>query len=425
MWSKRNKTPCVTGWKHKEDLAKETSSTETKLSDDASEYVADVKEYGGKIADAIASLTGRDTDNVFDALKGASSDESAVSILLNDQSAAEGLFKTGNSETKIAVRQLAAAQQNRGQTLSSAAVSGAKKGTNTFTLTVGGKDYDMFVNVNATDSNRTVQEKFAAAINAESKNTGVTASVIYNEKDKTSSLVLSSGKTGADSAFEIKDDSGDIVSALKADYVTTTARDALFTVNGEERVSASNEADLGNGLTATLKKVTEEDVTVSVKKDADKITNTIYDLINGFNQLREAALNQGDDSGARSLLNRLDSISSAYSTTLARAGISFNKDGYLELDKEKLAAAVENGQAENVFGKDSGFSRSLSTIAKQAETDPTRYLSLEAKRGNETSAVEDYLTDYSSLMDSTNFTARQNNQLMKLEQTSALLNTLV
>ncbi len=191
--------------------------------------------------------------------------------------------------------------------------------------------------------------------------------------------------------------------------------------------SSSNEVNLGNGFSGTLHKVTGEDVTVSGEKDSAEITNDIYDLVNGFNQLRELALNNNDDSGAKTLQNRLDSISSAYKQTLGRAGISLNGDGYLVIDKDKLNTAIDNGQAEQIFSKDSGFIRSLSSVADNAEDRPESYQSREARTTQSTATDEaaSFLEDYDDWFSMTSFTPNQMNQLDRWDTVSMLFNAYV
>jgi flagellar hook-associated protein 2 len=323
-------------------------------------------------------------------------------VKVKNQSAAAAFGKTGATK-KVEVNQLASAQQNSGSSLSSFAIGSRKTGRNVFELETGGKSFSFNVNVNTTDSNRTIQEKMAAAINKQ--NTGVTASVAYNEKDKTSSLTLTARDTGEEKAFTLTDREGDLVEYTGAANTKTAARDARYTVDGEERTSAVNEVDLGDGLTGTLKKTTNEAVDVRIGGDSSSISGSIQDLVNGFNKLRKAAVDNNGDSGARSLQQRLDTLSSAYGASLNRVGVSTDKDGYLQIDSKKLDAAIESNQVEGVFGENSGFARSLSTVADTAQNNPNRFVSFEARRGNASAS------NFEDLFSSATFTSRQNNQM--------------
>ncbi len=413
----------VTGWESKEDGSSSNSSQE--ISSGAKDYLAEVKKHGTTINSALASLAGTDEASIFDSVKAESSDDKAVTVKISDQKKAQSFIDDSGGTKTIEVSQLASAQKNTGRMLDSYEKSDVSTGKNTFAIATGGKEYYVSVNVNSTDTNRTVQEKMAAAIN--DQNIGVKASVVYNEKDKTSSLVLTGKETGADAEFAIRDalGGGDAVAKMGAASVSKEASNAVYTEDGVMKFSDTNEVDIGYGMTATFNKVTEEEVTVTAKPDTEAITNSIYDLVNGFNQLRETAINAGEDSGAKALQDRLDSITSAYGATLKRAGISLNTDGYMQIDKKKLTEAIENGQAESIFGKDSGFTRSLSAVTKQAESDPERYLSIQARTGKEQDKEKDYLDYLDSYMGMGSFSPFQSMQLTRLENTSMLFNMLV
>jgi flagellar hook-associated protein 2 len=370
----------VTGWEPKADNTKQPTSSTSKTAQKTNGYIASVKEAGVNLGNALSSLKGtKKQTTVFDLLKGLSSNNDALSVKVKDPSAAAKLSKAGAAK-QVEISQLASAQQNNGNALSSFAIGKRNTGRNVFELETGGKKFSFNVNVNATDSNRTVQEKMAAAINK--GNTGVTASVVYNEKDKTSSLTLTGRDTGEEKAFSLTDKEGDLVEYTGAANTATEARDAVYTVDGEERTSAVNEVDLGDGLTGTLKKTTGEAVEVKADRDTAEASNSIRELVNGFNDMRKAAVDFNGDRGAQSLQQRLDTLASAYKYSLNRVGVSTDKDGYLQIDQKKLDEAVSNGRTESVFGESSGFTRSLSTVADTARNNPSRYVSYEARRDN-------------------------------------------
>jgi flagellar capping protein FliD len=194
-------------------------------------------------------------------------------------------------------------------------------------------------------------------------------------------------------------------------------------VDGQERQSASNDVELGGGISATLQKVTDEPVTVGVQADSKDITNAVYEMVNGFNQLRETAVDAGTDKGAQALRDRLDSLAGAYGTTLSKIGITTNDDGYLQIDKEKFQKSIESGQAENALNGDSGFSRSLSAIATQAETSPERFLSYETRTQ---ASQDDYYSSrgggYGYDLSGVNFSASQNARIQQWGNVGMLLN---
>ena len=348
-------------------------------SDQARNYLAAVKDLGNKLKDATAKAT-QAGQSVFKALSGLSSNNDALSVSVSNQADASKFSQQGNDK-KVSIQQLAQSQRNTGSSLSAASLNGAAAGTNQFAIEKDGKSFDFSVNINVSDSARTAQEKVANAIN--SKNIGVKATVEYDEKTKKSSLVLSSAETGEKNAFTVSDKGGgNIIETLGAGQAAQKAQDAKYTVDGEAKTSDKNTVDLGDGLTGALKKAGSEEINVSTKKDVDGISNAVRDMVNQFNSLLKTAKDYSGDRGANDLRQRLDTIGSSYASSLKNIGITRSKDGYLEVDSKKLTDAFENGSAERFLGNDSyGFTQRLSQLAKQADSDPNRFLSRESRSG--------------------------------------------
>ena len=358
----------------------QTGKSETALaSQSARNYLAALKDYGGKLFEAAAnaSQTGQ---SVFKSLTGSSSDGEALAVRINSQKEAAA-FDAKNAVKKVTVQQLAQSQQNAGESRASSSLSGVSSGANQFTIKKDdGKTFSFSVNINGYDSTRTAQEKAAAAIN--SQNSGVRASVEYDSKTKQSALVLTSSETGAKNAFAVSDTPGrgNLAEALGINNATRAASDAKFTVDGAEKTSESNTVDLGGGLSGTLRKQTENEITVSAQKDVGAIYGAVKELTDRFNDLLKATSENSRDSRAQGLKQRLDSITSSYSGSLQNIGITRNKDGTLAIDEKKLRTAFENGSAERFLGDDAnGFTQRLSRVAKQADDNPGRFLSRQSR----------------------------------------------
>lgn len=366
----------VTGW---------ASDTRARSSgglsaDDARAFMANVKSFGGGLMRAANNLLSRDASSGFNALAGASSIADAMTVTVSNQADAMRFNRSGGVK-KVEIQQTAATQQNTGASLSANAISAAGNGTNSFEIEKGGKTFSFSININATDSNRTAQQKMADTINRQSAGTGISASVSFNEKTRTSSVVLTTRETGAAQSFTIRDtNGGNAVSTLGANNVTQQARDARYTVDGAARQSAKNEVDLGDGLRATLQKPTADAAEVTVTRDTKQITNGLYDVVNNYNQLREAAINAGKDRNAQGLRQRLDTLAAAYAGALSQAGITRNQDGYWQIDQDKLQKGIENGAAERVLGANSMLTQRLSQTGKMADTNPSQFISPESRR---------------------------------------------
>jgi flagellar capping protein FliD len=321
-------------------------------------------------------------DSVLNQVTGSTSDNDTVTVNVTNQNEAQRFLRQ-NGSMDIEVNQLATAQQNRGDGLTANASGGFQGTTNIFAINDGDRDFTFVVSVrnNENISNREMQQRMADAINRQ-PNSGVTATVEVNAKTNESTLVLTGRETGERNDFTVRDVSSDAVSRMGIGDATTEAQDARFTINGsEERTSATNTVNVGNGLSATLRQTTEagESVQIGAARDSTAINNAVRDLVNNFNQLREAAVNNNSDRGAQSLQQRLDSLSRAFSNTLSGIGITQNQNGYLQINEERLSAAIENGSVERALGSDSSFTQNLSRVARAADTNPSSFVSRQSR----------------------------------------------
>lgn len=131
----------------------------------------------------------------------------------------------------------------------------------------------------------TTMDSLMNSINTNSK-TGVNA--IYNTKTNTFSLI--SKETGSNE-IEIEEVSSNFIekAGLNDTNAMTLGKDAIFSINGEQLTSNSNNItseDTGIvGLTLNLNTVTEEDspIVIKVTNDTDSVVSSIKDFISAFN----------------------------------------------------------------------------------------------------------------------------------------------
>jgi flagellar hook-associated protein 2 len=386
------------------------------LSANAQRYLSSAKQDAVQLKTSINNLN-RSGSSVFTSFAAQSSNEKALTVNISNQSMAKDFLNSGRKK-EITVSQLAVSQINKGTSLSSKDVSAASAGVNQFTLSTNGKTFEFSVEVNATDTVRTVQEKMANAIN--SQRTGVTAEVVYSKDAKESQLVLSSNQTGAHNHFKISDTAGkgNLVSTLGAGQIKQQALDAVYTVNGVGRTSASNTASIGDGFTATFNTTTESKVSVTAKKDLDGIYNAVSDIVNSFNNLLSTAKGFSGDSGAQYLQQRLNDIASSYSFSLSNMGVTRNANGYLEINENKLKKAFAEGPAERNLGSESfGFTQRLSRLSDQVASNPNQFLSRQTRsvmNDAGTGGINKIWQDYFRYMSS--------NRLTNMQSAAMLLN---
>jgi len=349
---------------------------------DVQDYLSDIKSESEKLKNAMQSLLGKNKakTSVFDEKSVVSSNTESVTVQTT------GNYKNNFSDTSITVNQVATAQKNEGAALSSTGKA-LQSGWNQFEIEVNGKKHQISFKVEATDNNESIQKKIANAVNE--KNIGVKASVTTDGVQKTSKLTLEAENTGDDpkNAFTVRDiqNSGGAVGAFGIGSVTQVAGNAVYKIgDGNLVVSQSNKIDLGNGVTATLKKASDDPVKISTDTDPKNAINKVREMVNGFNGLLATAEDNKSDRGGNRLMNQLKGLSSAYSAALGRIGVNVTSEGYLSIDSDKMEKAAESGELEKFFGQGGesnsvntsyGFANRLSRVADSVSQSPTDYVS--------------------------------------------------
>ncbi len=330
-------------------------------------YLADIKSISNQLKNSADNILGK--NSVLN---------KTLFTSLNQDSFTLKSTSTEKVDVKdLQVTQLAKTQMNTGSSLNATATSQATTGKNQFGVTMGGKNFYYDVSVNSSDSNKAVQQKMADAINQ--KGNGLKATVQYNEKDKTSSLLIESKETGTKNAFSIRDVQGNLVGTTGTATTTQQSQDSKYKLNGEdEKTASSNTVEIAKGVTAEFKSTTTSAVKIESKKDTTASTNAVYDLVNNYNALLDSAKSNSTDSGAKRLAQQLTSAVKTYATSLGNVGINLNKDGYISLDTDKLTKSIENGSLQKALAPTNtsfGFTSKIQQIAKKVESDPTYYVS--------------------------------------------------
>ena len=312
--------------------------------------------------------------SAFGSLKGSlSSLESALSKLTFLNEGRSGASSNSDSVTariestaavgeyRIEVSQLA-----RGESRASAPVANPEStlGTGTFNLQVGdGTAVEITVAAGSNDL-------FGLRNAINEADAGVRASIINDASG--SRLVLSSEKTGEDNTIQLTGITGfnaegqALLNAL-ADQasITTTAQNALFSIDGLALESASNRlSDTLQGVNLELRATTAENspVIVSVTRDREAIT----DALNGFVEAYNALINQTRDFGRynpdteeagillgdstlRSIQSRLafglqrsGGLEGSELTSMMDLGVRTDREGQLSINSMTLDRALDD-----------------------------------------------------------------------------------
>jgi len=375
-------------------------------------FMTAVRDFGVAITSAVAEILSN-TQSIFDTMVGTSSHADAMTVYPNGyendyeyENGSESRYESGyrngyrngyngrngyangngnvsgytngnGNAASVRVYQLAASQQNTSAPMPAAEQSRANPGRNDFTIERNGRSHSFSVNVSETASNRTVQQRVANAVNE--RPIGIQANVQSDDLGR-SSLVLTAVSTGEGNAFTIADvpNEGTVIEALNADIVTREAQDAMYTVNGEERTAPTNTVDLNESIRATLQYAApEEEIVVTTERDVQGIAEAISELVEGFNEMRQSAVTYAQyneqDGGADALRRRLDNIYYDNVTSLESIGVTRGEENRLNVDTDRLTAAVENGRAEEELTDSFGFTGQLSRLGDVLADDPATF----------------------------------------------------
>lgn len=339
----------------------------------AKDYLTTIKSASQSMKDALSALTGTSRQSAFKQLSPASSDTSKLTLEYTSNSVSA--FNTFD----VHIDQIASKQVNKGSALAADSSLGSPA-LFEFKIQNDGKEYNFFVNTDASDTNATLQDKIAKAIN--DKGIGVTALVEKNEGEKSSTLTIQSKETGTGekNKFTITDVYGDAVSRTGIDHVTAQAKDAVYRINdGAQITSQSNTVLLSNGLKATFHDTTDDAVQVSMKTDASAAQRAVSQMAQSYNDLIAAA-KSSDTSKALQLNYQLASVVNTYAPSLNRIGIEMDTNGKMTVNAEKLNSAAESGALQSFFNQGGysnyGFANRLSSLATDIQTNPMKYTDL-------------------------------------------------
>ncbi len=336
-------------------LNKEAPLSIVDTSEAAQKYVVGIKENARELRNTITSLSGSDETELLNRKMAYSTDDSVVDAKYIGDIANQN----EDENLEIGVEQLAQSQINTGNYLRKEAMA-MPSGTYSFDVAVNNTGYEFQFNINPGDTNYDLQNKLARLIN--NANIGLTATVKEYNSDY-AALSLESTATGIDlghaTLFEVTDDntsrSKGIVDYLGIDEVSRHPQNAIFTMNGEKRVSYTNHFTVQSKYDITLKGLpasNEETVTVGLKPDMESLAENINHFIGGYNDfIRAASEYQNSQPKSSQLIREMSRISGLYNNELNPLGISLGEDGTIQVDNTVLKAGLEeNGAMESLNG---------------------------------------------------------------------------
>jgi len=342
------------------------------LGSENARYVSSLRTSADSLTNVLRQLSGVASSNRIVAM---SSNPGAVSIQHT------GTKPSGVAPMEVKIIRIASGQANEGSNMNAKAAFDGNAGANRISIEAGGKTTQISVDVKTGDTNKDVQQKMADAINK--SGAGVRATVETDTETNMSTLKLESTTTGSDankSGFTIKDVTGDLIAKTGADAVARGGQDAIFSVDGgPARTSQSNNVYIGNGVTATLNKASEETAKITWGRETSVTKSYVEDLVKSYNNLYSVAAEKTDDMRAQNLALKMVNISKTYSNTLSNIGLGFDSSGRMTINSEKMNKAAESGKLDQFFtenrGKSYGFTNQLGRLADSISRNPGNFVS--------------------------------------------------
>lgn len=345
------------------------------LSTAAQKYAIDLKEHARALENITEDLSdGADGTMTFKK-SAVSSNASAVNAsYITDFGAA-----SDDESFDINVKQLACSQLNTGNYLQPRSKH-IKPGEYSFDLSINDVIYEFQFKVDNSETTNNIQNKIARLINR--SNIGLTANIKEDSLGNTA-INIESESTGINGTtpviFSIKSDDANnqpLIDTLGLDRVTQYPANAIFDVDGDERSSMSNSITINKAYDVKLSKVTEEPVTISLKADADSIVESLNELVAGYNNLISVTNDENNNHFQRTekLQNEIASIARSYKKQLADSGLSLNKDGTINADKEVIINADNKDALSHIYESLNSFKNSIKEKAEDIALNPMDYV---------------------------------------------------
>ncbi len=371
---------------------------------DSQSFAVSMKENARELRNTIASLGGLDEEDLLNQKTAYSSSADIADVKYIGESGSD----SDSGEFKLFVEKLATSQINTGNALRDGPI-GLSPGTYSFDVSINNMSYEFQFNINEGETNLELQEKLSRLIN--NSNVGLKSEVVNTPEGNV--FTLETTLTGIEDdkqlLFNVSDDntskSSGAVSYLGLDRVTQLPDNAKFYINDEPHVSYSNHFTVAKTYELTLNKAQEiddEPITIGLKTDTDSMTENVERFATGYNDfIRRASEFLSSQPKTGFLLNEMNRISGQYGQDLSNIGISFDDDGYMKVDDEKLTENINNSDALESFSGVRKFTNSVLNKANQVTLNPMNYVqkTIVAYKNPGKEFVTPYITSqYSGMM---------------------------
>lgn len=337
-------------------------------------YVLGVKESSMKINESLKALVDDSENSVFAKKKAQSSDVDQVGaeLIASDNDRLPSAFS-------IRVKQLANSQINQGTEYYETG-KGLQAGSYQFRITVNDVGYDFQYNIRKDANHREVIQGLSSFITK--AKIGIKAEPYSTEKGKVGMRLESTmvGSPDGRESFTLQDRTLDGTGRGMVDYyglnnVRVMPKNAVFDLNGVEKTSMNNDFTLGRAVKVSLRHPSDTEAMIDYHPDSDAIIESIYGFVSSYNELIEhnIVFEQKTETPSK-LLQELKGLTKPFLNELESCGITFDEDGYMELDSSLAAQAIEAGDMQKLFQPDSAMTNRLFAKTDAVKINPMEYV---------------------------------------------------
>ena len=358
----------------------QTPSYKIDFSDAALKYAIDLKENARELSQIADELSDESTNSITYKRSATSSSPQVIDAEYIGDSCVQDY-----EPLEVTVSQLACPQTNTGNFLQPNSKPFAA-GEYSFDLQVQDLTYQFEFGVNATDTVTDTQQKIARLINQ--ADIGLNAQLLTDGLGN-SAISITSDATGirgisptifhiqSQNSSDASDSNTELVSTLGLDRVTQYPANAVYSVNGTTATSVSNEVTIDNNYVLTFFDTTgKAPVTISMNTDTDAISDSIGELIGGYNNLISVTANDANEhfEGNEKLKKDFAGIAKSYNHLLNENGLSVTDNGTIAVDRDAIISAADNGTLGDIFSGLNAFKQAVQKKAEDISLNPMDYV---------------------------------------------------
>lgn len=347
---------------------------------ESARFAIGLKENARELHMEIASLGGDlDSQKMLDRKVAYSSNEDLISVnFIGDSSGSDAV-----PSLDIEVQSLAESQVNLGNFLQNDSPIALPPDTYSFDIGINDMNYEFQFGIRTGETNRNILDRLERLIT--NSHIGLTAEVIDGEENTSALRIESEGtglKPGMSNLFTVSDDktskTSGMVSYLGVDYISRSASNAQFTLNGESREALSNKFTLDKFYEVELRGISSEETAptkIGLKTDYESLADNVTLLAGSYNSFLSAIDQFKTIHGsAGKLKGEMAGIASLYSDNFSDIGLNVQEDGSINVDKTALTKAIQSDDTDDKFQVIKNFTQQIFRKTNQISLNPMEYL---------------------------------------------------